>query len=312
MLFILILLLSCTKNIDFSKIIEYVKEDNYQAIQREFQIEELLKIKDDKDRNILHYSALNNSVNILKYLMNYKESKRIVNNKDKYGNTPLKLAIQKGNKEVVEILLDNGADIHLRDNFLGFTPIMVAAFCGKKEIVRILYSRGANLYDRDLQYNMSIPFWIVKRNNKDMLKFIIEDMKYRSEDLEGLMLEACITPNIQKEILEYIYDICPSSLNYQDPEGITPLLGAIIQGNLDQAVWIIKKQKTTVFHKDKYSNNIIDHFFHNYNENQLKDFVELIKKNFSNDEIHKLLVESHLYHILEKEDRLRIYKSFLD
>lgn len=40
----------------------------------------------------------------------------IVNSSDRLGMTPLMFAVQNKNKEAVELLIDNGADIHMRDS----------------------------------------------------------------------------------------------------------------------------------------------------------------------------------------------------
>ncbi|MCX7758309.1 MAG: ankyrin repeat domain-containing protein [bacterium] len=309
---ILIFTFSCKQNQqtkEINQIIEYVKEDNYQEIIKKF--DELIKFKDNNGRNILHYCSLNNSVNTLENLLKHKEFKNIIDQKDKYGNSPLKLAIQKGNKDIVELLLNNGSDINLRDNFLGFTPIMTAAFNNKKEIVKLLYSKGANLYDRDLQYNMSIPFWIVRKNDLEMLKFIIEEMNYKSVDLKELMLEATMTSNIKEEIIEYIYHIEPNSINYQNDENINPLMGCIISGNFKQAQLIISKNKRLSFLKDQNSCNIIDHFFMNHETDGLANFLELLHKNFSKEEINILITESSIYHSLSNEERKRLWNQFL-
>ena len=48
-----------------------------------------------------------------------------------------------GHKEVVQFLLDNGADINIRDEN-GTTPLMNAVIGEKTEIVKLLLERGAN------------------------------------------------------------------------------------------------------------------------------------------------------------------------
>jgi ankyrin repeat protein len=52
------------------------------------------------------------------------------------------LAAERGHKEVVELLLESGADVNAKSN-IGWTALMLAAFNGHKEIVEILKSYGA-------------------------------------------------------------------------------------------------------------------------------------------------------------------------
>ena len=60
------------------------------------------------------------------------------------GAYPLHLASLKGNKEIVQTLLDNGAKIDLRaTNKDKATPLAWAAFFGQKDVVSLLIEAGA-------------------------------------------------------------------------------------------------------------------------------------------------------------------------
>jgi ankyrin repeat protein len=60
-----------------------------------------------------------------------------VNCIDHHGNTPLHIAVGRGNEEITKILLQNGADA-TRRNFNFRTPVEVAERCGREEITRLL------------------------------------------------------------------------------------------------------------------------------------------------------------------------------
>ena len=66
-----------------------------------------------------------------------------VNSANSYGATALMYACDRGHKEVVELLLEKGADPNVKDNFYGFTPLFWANSKGKTEIVELLKSKGA-------------------------------------------------------------------------------------------------------------------------------------------------------------------------
>ena len=68
-----------------------------------------------------------------------------VNLQDKYGWTPLHLAIRRGREEMVKFLVeDKGANINTQDE-AGWTPLMEAIMDDFPNIVKYLVEKGADL-----------------------------------------------------------------------------------------------------------------------------------------------------------------------
>ena len=68
-----------------------------------------------------------------------------VNMQDKYGWTPLHLAIRRGREEMVRFLIEEkNADIDIQDES-GWTPLMEAIMDDFPSIVEYLVSKGADL-----------------------------------------------------------------------------------------------------------------------------------------------------------------------
>ena len=61
---------------------------------------------------------------------------------------PIHWAIYHDKRQMVELLLDHGADIERRDQDRNATPLDYAIVYGRKEIIPVLISRGANLEGR--------------------------------------------------------------------------------------------------------------------------------------------------------------------
>jgi ankyrin repeat protein len=70
-----------------------------------------------------------------------KADPRLVFDKDKYDTTPLHYA---ANREVAEALLAAGADVNARNKY-GDTPLHFAATRGRKEVVQFLLEKGAEV-----------------------------------------------------------------------------------------------------------------------------------------------------------------------
>lgn len=63
------------------------------------------------------------------------------------ANTPLCVAISKGEVELVKKFVEYGADVNEKSN--GMTPLMVAARFNNVEIIKFLIANGANIKEKD-------------------------------------------------------------------------------------------------------------------------------------------------------------------
>ena len=59
------------------------------------------------------------------------------------GDTPLQVAVRRGDILIVGDMIDTGADINARGEY-GYTPLHYAVSFGHTEIARLLLSRGAS------------------------------------------------------------------------------------------------------------------------------------------------------------------------
>ena len=97
------------------------------------------------------------------------------------GAYPLHLAVVKGNKEIVQILLDNGAQIDIKaKNKDEATPLAWAAFFGQKDVVSLLIEAGAPINAIDA--NQYTPLdaagiaWRASQDNAAWAKNLMEIM----------------------------------------------------------------------------------------------------------------------------------------
>ena len=97
------------------------------------------------------------------------------------GAYPLHLAVLNGNKEIVQILLDNGAKIDLRaTNKDEATPLAWAAFLGQKDVVSLLIEAGAPINAIDANHGTPLDAaafaWRARQDDAAWAKNIMEIM----------------------------------------------------------------------------------------------------------------------------------------
>ena len=95
------------------------------------------------------------------------------------GEYPLHLAALKGNKEIVQILLDNGAKIDLRaTNKDEATPLHWAAFFGQKDMVSLLIEAGAPINALDGNHATPVDsvvyVWRFSQDDEGKAKHLME------------------------------------------------------------------------------------------------------------------------------------------
>jgi len=97
----------------------------------------------------IHHAAYEGDMKKVKEIIDRDPNE--INVQDEQGFTPLHLASGKGHIEIVEFLLNHGADIE-SEIFDGETPLMLAARyarCGKYETIKTLLEHGAKVNHRD-------------------------------------------------------------------------------------------------------------------------------------------------------------------
>lgn len=99
--------------------------------------------KDEKTLTPLHVAADSKEDGSQMILLLLKAGANI-NARTDYGSTPLIMSLQVYvHSNNAKILLENGADVHLTNEYNGYTPLHSAAE-GRFEIVKMLLERGAN------------------------------------------------------------------------------------------------------------------------------------------------------------------------
>ena len=98
--------------------------------------------KDQFVNTNLHYLATEGSIEPSQLTNMVLKFAKDINSKNKYGTTPLHLAVQNHKLEMVKLLLENGAKINAQNNYK-VTPLHISAWQGDAEMTKLLLNYGA-------------------------------------------------------------------------------------------------------------------------------------------------------------------------
>lgn len=79
--------------------------------------------------------------------------------------TPLFIAVKRNKKNIVKLLLENGADVN-SENIYGLTPLYYAISDNNVEIVELLVKSGANINIEDFSGRSPLYYASLKDNQK--------------------------------------------------------------------------------------------------------------------------------------------------
>ena len=95
-------------------------------------------------RSSLHTAVVEGNVEIVQSLL---DGGADVNDRDGFHQTAFLIALWEKNFEVARLLIKYGADVNFPDGVggVGWTPLQVASQCGHSEIVHVLLEHGADV-----------------------------------------------------------------------------------------------------------------------------------------------------------------------
>ena len=161
-----------------------------------------------------------------------------VNAKNKWDRTPLFHAAHYGDKELVEVLIANGADANAKENVLGYTPLFVV---GLKDVAEMLIARGADVNAKDKRGGTPLHLAARVRHNKEWIELLISHgADVNATNSSGLtpLLLACERGD--KEVTELLIDK-GANIKARDRWGRTPLHIAAKKGQEDFVELFIAK-----------------------------------------------------------------------
>lgn len=123
----------------------------------------------ESERSLVDYVKEGNYNLVSISLRTYDQNKlkSLLNELDPDGLGLVHWASDRGSEEILQLLIDEGADVNLPDSDMQ-TPLHYAASCGHVNCVKLLISRGANVDVKDV--NGDTPFAV---SNDDVIKSLL-------------------------------------------------------------------------------------------------------------------------------------------
>lgn len=204
-------------------------------------------LDDTRDRSSIHRQQFDTNIrglylaalqgNIMKAELILKEGAG-VNKLAGYRGTALHAAVSMNHFNMVELLLNNGADINAIAN--DRTPLVIAARKNNFKMVRFLIEKGAELnVSRDTEGTAIHA--AISRNNLTIGEFLVEkgaDISIRAGDLGNFLYDAVTMRNLEmvEFLLERGADINAAA------EGLgTPLYRAVSMWNLKMVELLLER-----------------------------------------------------------------------
>lgn len=163
---------------------------------------------------------------------------------------PLHWAVFKGNKEIILTLLDNGAKVNVKDDN-AITPLHLAAYGGFDEVVDILLEKGARVNATDKSGLYTALHFAVYQDNYDIASQLLEagaNIKHHDKHLRTLLHWA---GTMGKPDMVELLISRGANINAKDDLGRAPLHWAAQCGRHD-VISILLESKAKINEPDKF------------------------------------------------------------
>ena len=203
----------------------------------------------------LQWAVYNGDVAEVKRLLRAGADVSLAN---KYGATPMGLAAEVGHTEILKLLLEAGANAD-SPNPDGQTALLAVARTGNVEAARLLIDHGATVDAREKWGGQTALMWASARRHPGMMQLLISkgaDVNARSIDrnyqrhvtAEGRpksLDSGGLTPVLyaaRENCIACVEVLLTNraDIDLPDPDGVSPLLVAIMNANWDLAGQLIR------------------------------------------------------------------------
>lgn len=196
---------------------------------------------DSSGDTFLHCAARNGHLRCMPFILEYMN--RLVDIKGSFGETALMIALNNGEDEVVEWLLNQKADIHAVDDE-GISCLHWAATCGNLHVVELCLDSGADVNKRDEKGRTAL-FQALETSQEHVVKFLLDyGANYGIPDNDG---NTCLHAACQTNSMECVKLLVERQLSLKctNSKGETPLQVARRKSRFAIVAFLLEEAKKT-------------------------------------------------------------------
>jgi ankyrin repeat protein len=197
----------------------------------------LLNKRDAGGSSILHLAAEKGRKEVVALLLAEGASPEI---KDRMGNTPVQSAAIEGHLDIVALLFEAGANLNTTNDY-GLTPLLYSLFNDNRDIATFLLRNGANVNYKSRQGGSPALLIAAQKANLAFLDLLIAhgaDMRARGQ-FNTRVLHAAVASN-QLNVVKFVVSK-GAEIEVRDTYGRTPLHEAVINNNRDIVAFLVSK-----------------------------------------------------------------------
>ncbi|BAM41410.1 ankyrin repeat containing protein [Theileria orientalis strain Shintoku] len=225
-----------------------------------------LEFVDEVGRSAIHYACTSGNAELVRYLISREVE---IDKKDVKGWTPLFISVVNNYVEIVELLLDAGADLTLtlrhrcaptrltdaHSNAIHFAAIKV-----NRKMTELLLSRNVDVNEKDSQGITPLSYSCTKGNAEYVAYLLEAGANPTIQDVNGRTSYHSVALGGSLEIAKLLYEKAGAQ-NTQDRWSLTPAKLAQIRGHADMAEFLAHPSRHAAGARDTASSDDSDDMY---------------------------------------------------
>lgn len=142
-------------------------------------------------------AVISSNINKVEQIINQDKEGKLINGIDSNKMTPLHWAINIGNRDIINLLIDKGADINAQDKN-GDTPLHVVAYDGNKDIVKEFLNNQNTDVSQKNKYGYT-PSDLARQRKHTEIEKMLQEAQNKQKSLQRMKSQQSKMLEIQKK-----------------------------------------------------------------------------------------------------------------